>query len=66
MCPAQSWRALQRHPRVLPSVLTAVLEALQFEEVVGKYALLTGGEARYLKVVGGRGDCRRPGQVVGC
>lgn len=45
-------RVLQLHHKVLPSVLTVVLKALQFEEVLGEFALLAGGEVCYLKVVG--------------
>lgn len=54
--PAASQRALQR--------VVVVLKALQFQEVLGAFTLLTGGQVCYLD--GGRGDLRRLGEVFGC
>lgn len=44
--------------------VVVVLEALQLEEVLGTFTLLTGGEVCHLD--GCRGDVRRLGQVFGC
>lgn len=54
--PAASQRALQR--------VVVVFKALQLQEVLGTFTLLTGGQVCYLD--GGRGDLRRLGEVFGC